>query len=387
MAVAHVNPEVLRWAVERADVTSADLGKALRKTETAVEGWLDGSSMLTFRQAQDLAKRLRVPFGYLFLSEPPHEELPIADFRRGSDVDRVRPSVDLRDTIAETLRKQDWYRDFRLDNNEEPLKVVGLFSIDSRTADVAESIASTLDFAVKVRSETQNDRFLRAFVDQVEAQGILVVRNGVVQQDTNRALNVEEFRGFSLVDPMAPVIFINNTDSASVKIFTLAHELAHIWIGQGGISDADPTVTSNGTSDVETFCNAVAAELLLPWSQVATSWRQRKTAMSERVRSVSREFNVSTVMVARQLWTHSAISREDFFGFYEQERDNWTATRQQSSGGNYYWNVSVRNSRLLTRALLRSVDAWKTSMLEASRLLGRVKPANFKELKKSLGML
>ena len=391
MAVAHVNSEVLRWAVERAGVSPADLGKTFRKSEMAVEGWLDGSSAPTFRQAQRLANCLRVPFGYLFLSEPPYEELPIADFRGGSGKARVNPSVDLRDVIADTFRKQDWYRDFRLDNEEEPVEIVGIFSTDSDIAGVAESIAATLDFEATVRCETQRDRFLRAFVDQVEAQGILVMRNGVVRQNTHRTLDVGEFRGFSLADPIAPVVFINNADSTAAKIFTLAHELAHIWIGQSGISDADPTIRDNDVEDVEVFCNAVAAELLLPWSRIAESWHQHETVMHEWVVGVSREFNVSTVMAARQLWAHNAISREEFFGFYNQERDKWTTPQKQSSGkqssgGDYYRNIPIRNSRLFTEAILRSVDAWETSMLEASRLLG-VKPANFKKLKDSLGLL
>ena len=110
-------------------------------------------------------------------------------------------------------------------------------------------------------------------------------------------------------------------------------------------------------------------------------------AMSEWIAEMSRTFRVSTVMVAKQLWSHNEISHEVFFRFYEEEREKWVTARQQSSGGDYYRNIPVRNSRLLTEAILRSVDAWETPMLEASRLLGGVKPANFKKLKKSLALL
>ena len=388
VGVAYVNPEVLRWAVERADATLADLCRAFGKPEAAVGKWLDGSSAPTFRQARDLAKRLRVPFGYLFLAEPPSEELPIPDFRRGSGgAGSAEPSVDLRDVIADTLRKQDWYRDFRLDGGEGPVEVVGLFTTDSEISDVAASIAAALDFDAKVRCAAQADEFLRAFVDQVERHGILVMRNGVVRQNTSRALDVREFRGFSLADPTAPVIFINNADSISAEIFTLAHELAHIWIAQSGISDADPTTMDRDVMDVESFCNAVAAELLLPWSRIADRWYQNNMAISVWVADVSREFRVSTVMVAKQLWSHEAISREDFFELYEKEKAKWVENRQQSAGGNYYLNIPIRNSRLLTEAILRSVDAWETPMLEASRLLGGVKPDKFETVKESLGLL
>ncbi len=123
------------------------------------------------------------------------------------------------------------------------------------------------------------------------------MRNGVVRQATNRALQVEEFRGFSIADPMAPVIFVNNADSNAAQNFTLAHELAHVWIGQGGISDADLTIGGQGPDDIEEFCNKVAGELLLPWAALNERWRQRTNGFEEWTNQVAGEFHVSTVMV------------------------------------------------------------------------------------------
>jgi hypothetical protein len=118
---------------------------------------------------------------------------------------------------------------------------------------VEGDIAERLSFESEIRPETQASQFLRAFVRQVEAIGILVMRNGIVRQATNRSLDVEEFRGFSIADPMAPVVFVNNADSNAAQAFTLAHELAHIWIGRGGISDADPTIKSEDSDDIEEY--------------------------------------------------------------------------------------------------------------------------------------
>ncbi|MCY3806355.1 MAG: XRE family transcriptional regulator [bacterium] len=385
MTVAHVNPAVLQWAADRADLGSDDLSRSLRQSVSTVERWLDGSSAPTFSQAQKLAKRLRVPFGYLFLADPPVDELPIPDFRRAPGGAYRRPSVDLRDVIADVLRHQDWYRDFRVGADEPPLPVVGRFSTQAPVSAVAADIALSLNLDSEVRCETQRDRFLRAFVRQVEALGILVMRNGVVHQATNRPLRVEEFRGFSIADPMAPVIFINNADSHSAQIFTLAHELAHIWVGEGGISDADLTIPGGGSTHIEAYCNEVAGEVLLPWDRIADSWKRRTSSESEWLGGVAAEFRVSTVMVARQLWTHGAISRQRFFELYEAERAKWNAQRATtSSGGDYYKNVPIRNSRLLTEAVLESVGASEMLIRDASRLLG-VKPANLPKLRASLG--
>ena len=284
--------------------------------------------------------------------------------------------------IADVLRHQDWYREFRLDADEPPLSFVGRFSAESPISEVADDITQSLNFESEVRRESQRDQFLRTFVHQVEALGVLVMRNGVVRHATKRALDVAEFRGFSLADPMAPVVFINNTDSQAAQVFTLAHELAHIWIGEGGISDADPTIPGSASENIEAYCNAVAGEVLLPWDRIADRWKRRTSSEGDWLRSVSTDFRVSTVMVARQLWVHQAISRERFFELYEIERAQWVEQRAaKSPGGNYYKNVPIRNSRLLTEAVLDSVAASETLLRDASRLLG-VKPANLPKLRR-----
>lgn len=383
MADAHVNPMMLRWALARSPVSASELAESFKKAETTIQQWLSGEAAPTFRQAQKLAKQVRVPFGYLFLEEPPEEDVPLPDFRRHPASTDL--SLDLRDVIADVLRKQDWYREHRSERDEEPIEFVGRFTTSTDVTVIAEDIRATLDFETDVRHEAQAASFLRAFVAKVEAVGVLVMRNGVVRQATNRALQVEEFRGFSVADPMAPVIFVNNADSNAAQAFTLAHELAHIWIGQGGISDADVTISGEGPGDVEAFCNEVAGELLLPWAALSVRWQQRRTAFEDWTSEIAREFHVSTVMVARQLWQHRTINREQFFEFYDREKQNWTSKQVVGSGGNYYLTTPIRNSRRLTESVLESVEASETSIREASRLLG-VKPANLPKLGESMGV-
>jgi Zn-dependent peptidase ImmA (M78 family) len=385
MADAHINPEMLRWAVQRVGASTDELAVAFKKPAEAIESWLAGETFPTFRQAQRLAKRLRIPFGFLFLAKAPSDQLPLPDFRRVHGQGRPTTSVDLWDVISDVLRKQDWYRDFRTDADEEPLPFVGAFALGAPVTDVVADISEQLSFEAAVRPQSQPSQFLRAFVRHVEALGVLVMRNGIVRQATNRALDVDEFRGFSIADPMAPVIFVNNADSNAAQAFTLAHELAHIWIGRGGISDADPTIKTEGNDDIEEYCNEVAAELLLPWAELQSRWTDRTDTVEDLIADVAREFHVSTVMVARQLWEHGAIDRDEFFRLYEVEKANWRRSESGSSGGNYYLSAPIRNSRLLTEAVLESVRASETSVRDASRLLG-VKPANLDKLRESMGV-
>lgn len=382
MSVAHLNPVLLRWALARAGKEPYELAAALRQPPEKVEGWLAGDSRPTFKQAQGIARRLWVPFGYLFLSSPPAEPLPLEDFRRFPDGEGAGASVDLRAVVYDVLRKQDWYRDYRLDDDGSPVPAVGAYADDTPPSEVAAGIADRLSLGTGA-NYPDDSRFLREFVRKAEAAGVLVMRNGVVGHNPRRPLNVGEFRGFSIADPLAPVVFINAADSVRAQLFTLAHELAHIWVGAGGVSDADLTIGVDRQRSLEEFCNTVAGQVLLPWDLVRDSWADRKSPWQEWIRKVASRFRLSTVMVARRLWEEKAIERDQFFAFYEAERSNWTE-KSPSTGGDFYRTAVVRNSRLFTEAVLADMGSVNTSIREASRLLG-VKPAKLPTLKETMG--
>jgi Zn-dependent peptidase ImmA (M78 family) len=210
------------------------------------------------------------------------------------------------------------------------------------------------------------------------------MRSGIVGLDTHRKLSVSDFRGFAISDEYAPVVFINTVDALAAQVFTLAHELGHIWIGASGISNADPR-RLEVADDVEAFCNAVAGEVLLPWAEAGPSWEANDASREEWIRETARRYHVSTVMVARQLWGHGAISRDDFFTFYDEEAQGWQTSAPSASGGNFYASTPIRNSRLFTESVLESVSARETSPRDASQLLG-VKPAKLAELRRRMGL-
>ena len=107
---------------------------------------------------------------------------------------------------------------------------------------------------------------------EIEQLGVMAVINGVVGNNTSRRLSVEEFRGFALTDPYAPLIFVNGADAKSAQMFTLAHELAHVWLGSAGVSGFDGLYP--GGTEMEDWCNRTAAEFLSPAQEVRARWAE-----------------------------------------------------------------------------------------------------------------
>ncbi|HMM61712.1 MAG TPA: ImmA/IrrE family metallo-endopeptidase, partial [Candidatus Rifleibacterium sp.] len=88
------------------------------------------------------------------------------------------------------------------------------------------------------RGEAANwESFFNILVERSEQAGIIILRSGKVGNNTHRTLDVKEFRGFVIYDELAPFIFINGADAKAAQIFTLVHELAHVWLGASGVSN------------------------------------------------------------------------------------------------------------------------------------------------------
>jgi transcriptional regulator with XRE-family HTH domain len=191
-ARVEVKPQLLRWARERAGLPA----DALLERFPKLREWEDGTAKPTLRQLETFADATAVPFGYLFLPEPPQELLPIPDFRTLDDRPVRRPSPNLLDTIFDMQRRQAWLREERIEAGQDPLPFVGSVTTQALPATAAAAMRRTLGVVASWADVhgTWTDA-LAWFRGRAEMIGVIVVINGIVGNNTRRKLDPEEFRG------------------------------------------------------------------------------------------------------------------------------------------------------------------------------------------------
>jgi len=374
-----VKPELLRWARERAGLDKAAL--AVRFPRLA--DWERGAAEPTLRQLEDFAKATHAPVGYLFLDAPPAEPLPIPDFRTAGRIEIEHPSPDLLDTIYVCQQRQEWYRDYARAAGDEPLPFCGSARVADDVTASAAAIAKTLSFDLEERRHCPTwTEALRRFIEQADALGILVMCSGVVLNNNRRRLDPREFRGFALADEYAPLVFVNGADTKAGQMFTLAHELAHVWLGESALSDAE--AWSVPEQNIERWCNRVGAELLVPLAALREEYRTDQDLRPE-VDRLARRFKVSTLVVLRRVYDAGGLTRERFREAYDAELERVMGV-PRGSGGDFYLTEAARVSKRFARALVTSTLEGQTLYQDAFRMLGFSKLETLHRLGQSLGV-
>ena len=380
MSRVQVKSELLRWACVRSRIDDFEL----RERFPHLQAWERGEKQPTFRQLEQFATATRTPLGYFFLPEPPTERLPIQDFRtfRGA-VTRLSP--DLLDTIYSMQRRQDWLREERRDAESEALNFVGSARLTDDAQAVGREMRRVLQLdegwssEVKTWSEAVGE--LRRRIEKI---GVIAVINGVVGNNTTRKLDVKEFRGFALTDVYAPLIFINGADSKSAQIFTLAHELAHVWLGSDGEGVSGFEGIFPGDQRVERFCDLAAAEFLVPAEELKNQWPKVKN-MGDAFEQLARHFKVSPIVAGRRAMDVRLVDRDAFFKFYNEYTSREHARRKESDGGDFYKTQNTRLGQSFALAVMRAALEGRLSFKEAYSLTG-LRGGAFQEYGRKLGL-
>jgi len=377
-----VPPAMLQWARQRSGRSVEDLIGRFPK----LAAWEAGRLSPTMRQLEEYAQATYTPIGYLFLPTPPDETLPIPDFRTFGDRPVLTPTPDLLDTIYACEQRQEWYREYAQASGAEPVEVVGSLRLETDVFDAAARLRDVLGFGLARRVEFSTwAAALDGLREHAEDIGVLVMINGVVGSNTHRRLNPDEFRGFALVDEFAPLVFINGADTKAAQIFTLAHELAHVALGESAISKPD-LGNLDESGETERWCNQVAAELLVPLGSLTEEYAPSADLSVELAR-LAKYYKVSTLVILRRIYDAGFIERQAYRSAYAAELDRLLAlVGEGSPGGNFYNTQPVRVSKRFARALISDTLEGRTLHRDAFRLLGFKKFSTFEELGQRLGV-
>jgi Zn-dependent peptidase ImmA (M78 family) len=376
-----VKPELLRWACERTGFDVLDLAPRFPQ----LPKWERGEKRPTLKQLEAFAKATHTPFGFLFLPEPPEEPLPIPDFRTVRDARLRRPSPDLLDTIYAMQRRQDWLREERIEDEADPLEFVG----NARLTDDPTAVGQEMRRAVGLddgwaREVPTWQAAVLELRSRIEDLGVMAVINGVVGNNTHRKLDVEEFRGFALTDRYAPLIFVNGADAKSAQMFTLAHELAHVWLGREGEGISGFEGLFPGDSGIERFCDQAAAEFLVPARELKDQW-PAVAKSPDPFERLARHFKVSPIVAGRRAMDLRLVNREAFFEFYEAYVQRERRQAKAVGGGDFYNNQNTRVGKSFATSVIRAAMGGRLTFKEAYDLTG-LRGGAFQEYARRLGM-
>lgn len=374
-----IQADFFRWACARARLDPADLYHRFK----GLPDWESGYKKPTMKQLEAFANATHTPIGYFFLPKPPHEEIPIPDLRTIQNQEVSAPSPDLLDTLYAMQRRQAWLREELIECEADSLDFVASSSVSDDPQGVGlemrRMVGLSAGWASAVHSWREAIGELRRSIDGL---GVTAIINGVVGNNTHRKLDVEEFRGFALSDEYAPLVFVNGADAKSAQMFTLAHELAHIWLGESALTNTG--LTSHPSQEIESWCNQAAAEFLVPAEELKGYWREvrHKEAQFD---IIARRFKVSPIVASRRAMDLHLVSRETFFSFYEEYISREWKQRSDSGGGDFYHNQNARVGQRFAVQVILAAKSGRVSFKEAYDLTG-LRGGTFQEYANRLGL-
>ena len=378
MSRVAIREEVLLWAVDRSGRTLEDLRHKFPK----ITEWAEGQSQPTLRQLESLANTTHTPLGFFFLKKPPQESLPIPYFRTADGGSLTRISPDLMETVQTMQQRQIWMIEYLADQGSERLPFVRSAKINEQPNSIAQRLRLALGLSEDWAAEQSTwTNALRALREAMETAGIMVVVNGVVGNNTSRRLDVEEFRGFVLVDDYAPLVFVNGADGKAAQMFTLAHELAHVFFGSSAAFDLRRLQPAN--EPTEKACNSIAAEFLIPEIRMRRMWPSVREA-PDPFQVLARNFKVSSLVAARRALDLRLISKSEFLDFYQTYLENVRSATKKGEGGDFYATQNLRVGKLFARAVMRAAREGRLLYNDAYRLMG-LYGQTFERYSESLG--
>lgn len=364
----NVNPSILNWVMQKAQMENAN-----SFVIDIIKKWISGDKIPTFNQIEDISKRINIPFGYFFLEKPPVERCEIVDFRTVDSISLQNPSRNLIDTVDLMSDIQEWMAEYNKDNGASKYTFVGSIKSSDEIPNTVSIIRKYLNLSLYWFKNFKGAKeAFKSLRNSIMELGVLVMMNGVVGNNTHRSLNVDEFRAFALVDPYAPLIFINSKDTENGKLFSLLHEFVHVLIGKNSFYN-DTYGIFQKVSKEEQFCNTVAAEILVPDSIFSDEWSKQSGDYENIISELERLFVCSRFTLLRKALNTKKIGRADFqrlLSLFKKEFKTIQSRKQDniSRGGDFYRTLSNKWDKKLIHALYTSAQSGRTQYRDVYRL-------------------
>ncbi len=375
-----IQPKILTWARETAGLSLDDAARALLLTEAhgrsgaqRLEAMELGEDEPTRSVLLKMAKKYRRPLVAFYLAEPPKTGDRGQDFRTLPGHQKFNPELDA--LVRDIKARQGLIRSMLEDNKAEPLEFVNSATMELPAPELAARMAERFNCSLtQYRATKTPDKAFTYLRETIEASGVFVLLLGNLgSYHTN--IPVEVFRGFALSDNIAPLIVINDQDAKAAWSFTVLHELAHLWLGQTGISGTD------SENKIERYCNDVAGEFLLPTSEVrqfAPFLKLSVATIAEQIGPFAQARCVSRAMVAYKLYRTGMIDKTTWAALDQRFKDEYLQSKQRDAeknreaegGPNYYIVRRHRVGQGLLGLVRRSLDEGTITYTKASTVLG-----------------
>ncbi len=386
---AIITPNILRWARESSKMSIEEVAQKIKVKEEKIELWETGQNYPTIKQLEKLSKLYRRPISVFYLPEPPDDFQTLRDFRKNTN--KRDYSTALTFILRDIQSKQVWLSEFLKENGEEELQFIGRYNIKSDIRIIANDIKKTLNIDKTINEQS----ILKYWVEKIEEKRIFVSLSSNIH--SHLKIDVNEVKGFAVTDKYAPFIFVNSADSKNSQLFTLIHELVHLWINSSGVSAFDYTDFRNQNQlsnydPTEVFCNKVTAEILMPNIDVINIIRKSNITNinTETIEKIAKHFRVSTLAMSVRLLNLKLISKNKFNQFskifkekYEEYLENQANKPKQKGGPNYYILKIRKNSKAFTTFIYSYYKSGRITGSEANKLLD-IKISNFKKLEQFL---
>jgi len=382
-----INGLMIRWARERAGLSRDELASRLQVQSDSINRWEAGEVPIPITKAKALAKIALLPYGLLYADNPPDETIPIPDFRTHRTGIIRKPSPELLETIRDAKLKQEWYRDYLLSEDAEPLEFIHSFNILESPKTAAEEMKRILCINDDEYHSCQNwETAFRYLINHAEDAGITVIVNSTLRNNTHRPLDTDEFRGFVLSDEYAPLIFINGRDAKAAQMFTLMHEIAHLLIGKSGV--LDNTLEANPSIPEEHWCNMAAADFLTPKDRVLSIW-DAGTDSSRNIDNLRLKLKVSRLVCIFRAYQLNLISYHEKENLLSEEMARIDSQKNKNKEKNAHPDPYIirryKTGRNLALAVISEVQANRMLYRDAFRLLGVKSADSLREFSRKLG--